>query len=438
MAFGLDALKSLLKRRRMVVVGVAGLLVLAAAAMITHRRGDVASPSSAVTEQSAVIQARPFVSTIGVAGTIAAGPGGEVTAPFDGVVRTMNFLYGEPVEQGQVLAVFDVSGVATQRNEAEAATLKADQAAADLAGWSSGPDMSRARRAVVAANSDLQDIRRKIDETKALLDRGLVSRGEYDDLLRRRETGEASVAAAEQDLTVAMRRGEGSNRRVAALQLQNARTQLATLNGQVAGAVVRAPARGVLVRPPTDKPDATAAVHPGLQMTKGQLIGAIAAADALVVTFKLSETDANRVKAGQAVVVTGPGFPGMILKGRVALVAGEATPASPGSPSATVAAVAHLDGLTPEQAAAVRIGMTANVVIDVYSNPSAVVAPPEAIQGVAANATVRVKDPKTGATSTRAIRLGVVAADGVEVLSGLKPGEVVVWTPPPAAAIAGS
>jgi multidrug efflux pump subunit AcrA (membrane-fusion protein) len=433
MAFGLDALKPLLQRRRRVAVGVAVLLVLAAAAMIAHRRGDATPPGGGAAEQSAVIQARPFASTIGVAGTIAAGPGGEVTAPFDGVVRTMGFLYGEPVQRGQVLAVFDASGIATQRNEAEATALKADQTAADLASWSSGPEVSRARRAVAAANSDLQDIRRKIDETKALLDRGLVPRGEYDDLLRRREAGEASVAAAEQDLTVAMRRGEGSNRRVAALQLQNARTQLATLNGQVTGAVVRAPASGVMVRPPADKVDTVTAIHPGLQMTKGQLIGAIAAADALVVTFKLSETDANRVRAGQGVTVTGPGFPGVTLNGRVTLVAGEATPASSGGSSSTVAAVARLEGLTPEQAAAVRIGMTANVVIDVYRNPSAVVAPPEAIQGAAASATVRVKDPKTGATSIRSVRLGVVAPDGVEVLSGLKSGEVVIWTPPPAA-----
>jgi multidrug resistance efflux pump len=265
-----------------------------------------------------------------------------------------------------------------------------------------------------------------------LLDRGLVPRGEYDDLVRQREARGAAVAAAGQDLAAVMRRGEGANRRVAALELQNARTQLARLDGQVAGAVVRAPARGVMVRPPADKQDGVTAIHPGLQMTKGQLIGAVAAADALVVTFKLGETDANRVRAGQDVAVTGPGFPGLVLKGRVTLVAGEAAPASPGTPFSTVAAVARLEGLTPEQAAAVRIGMTANVVIDVYRNPAAVVAPPDAIQGAAANATVRVKNPKTGASVSRSVRLGRIAPDGVEILSGLKPGDVVVWTPPAA------
>lgn len=432
MASGLDALRPLLKRRRTVAVATAALLIVAVGAVTVHRRGD-ATPSPAVREQSAVIQARPFVSTIGVAGTIAAGPGGEVTAPFDGVVRKVNFIYGEPVEQGQVLAVFDASEVASRRNEAESAALKAGLTAEDLANWTSGPDVSRARRAVATANFDLQDVQRRIDETKALLDRGLVPRGEYDDLVRQRQTREGAVVAAQQDLAVMMRRGEGPNRRAAGLELQNARTRLAALNDQVGGAVVRAPARGVMVRPPIDKLDTVTAIHPGLLMSKGQLIGAVAAVDALVVTFKLGETDANRVRPGQGVVVTGPGFPGLALKGKVVLVAGEATPASAGTPFSTVAAVARLEGLTSAEAAAVRIGMTANVVIDVYRNPSAVVAPPGAIQGAAPNATVKVKDPKTGAMATRSVRLGMVAPDGVEVLSGLKAGEVVVWTPPIAA-----
>jgi multidrug efflux pump subunit AcrA (membrane-fusion protein) len=430
MASGLDALRPLLKRRRTVAIGAAALLVLAAATMVAHRRGDAAASNGVVGEQSAVIQTRPFVSTIGVSGMIAAGPGGEVTAPFDGVVRTVSFLYGEPVEQGQVLAVFDVSDVASRRNEAEAATLKADQTAADYANWSSGPDVSRARRAVAMANSDLQDVQRRIDETKTLLDRGLVPRGEYDDLVRQRQAREVAVAAAQQDLTVVMRRGEGPNRRVAALELQNARIQLTALNGQVARAVVRAPVRGVMVRPLADKPDAVTAIHPGLQMTKGQLIGAVAAPDALVVTFKLGEIDANRVRPGQTVTVTGPGFSGLALTGRVTSVAGEATPPSAGNPTATVAAMARLEGLTPEQAAVVRIGMSANIVIDVYRNPSAIVAPPAALQGAAPAATVTVKDRRTGQARSTPVRLGQVTPDGVEVLSGLKPGDVVVWTPP--------
>jgi HlyD family secretion protein len=257
-----------------------------------------------------------------------------------------------------------------------------------------------------------------------------VPRNEYEAAQRQRQAQETGLAAARQDLDQALLRGGAAPRRAAGLDLQNARDRLAELDGQAATAAVRATIGGVIVRPPADKAE-TAAVHPGQQMTRGQMIGAVASPDALVVTFQLGETDANRVRPGQSVTVTGTGFPGMILKGRVTAVAGEATPPSAGSPISTVAALARLEPLTPEQAAAVRIGMTAAVSIQIYANPSALVAPPAAIQGAAPAATVSVRDAASGKVRQVAVRIGQVAPDGVEVVSGLRAGDVVVWTPPP-------
>ena len=431
MSTGSRVLRRLAARPWATALGALGLAVVAAGAVGLHRRGEAKVVADATAEQSAVIQVRPFASTIAVVGSIAPGAGGELVAPFDGVVRSVGFAYGEPVERGQVLAVFDATEVSARRNEAEAAMLKASQTVDDLAQWDSGLDVSRARRAAASAEADLVDAERKVSETKALLDRGLVPRSEYEGALRQRQTQEASVAAAHQDLAQAQARGRGANRRVAGLELQNARARLAVVNGQAAGAMVRAPASGVIVRPPADRGEVVA-IHPGSQMTRGQLIGSIAAADTLSVTFKLGETDANRVAVGQVVTVTGSGFPGLVLHGRVASVAGEALPPSAGSPISTVAAIARLEGLTPDQATQVRIGMTANVVIEIYNNPSAVVAPPAAIQGAAPSATVLVRDPRGGEPRSVAVRLGRVAPDGVEVLSGLKPGDAVVWTPPSA------
>jgi multidrug efflux pump subunit AcrA (membrane-fusion protein) len=73
--------------------------------------------------------------------------------------------------------------------------------------------------------------------------------------------------------------------------------------------------------------------------------------------------------------------------------------------------------------------MTANVSIDLYQNPSALTAPPGAIQGTAPDTFVMIKDQGTGQLHRVAVKIGQTAADGVEILSGLKPGDVVVWTP---------
>lgn len=388
-----------------------------------------ATPTT-TTEQSAVVQPRPFDATISLVGMVVAGDSIDVTAPFEGRVKSVNFEYGAPVTEGQVLMELDDAELRQRQNEAEAAYLKASQAAADMAGWASGPEMSRARRGATTAQFDLQDTRRKAEETKALLDRGLVPRSEYDGLVQQLRSQQMTLTAAQEDVATTLKRGDGANRRVVAMELENASARLEAVRTQMAGKVMRAPATGVIVHPPVDKGEAQP-MHAGLQVSQGQLIGSVARAGGLAVSFELSETDANRVRVGQKVTVTGPGFGGQALAGEIIRVAGEAKGggASPGG-AAVFSAAARIDGLTPEQAATVKIGMSANILVATYHNPSAIVVPPQAVQGTAPAATVMVRGAKGAVPKAVTVQLGQVAPDGVEILSGLKAGDTVVWSQP--------
>ncbi|QUD89782.1 efflux RND transporter periplasmic adaptor subunit [Phenylobacterium montanum] len=412
-----------------------GLLVVIALLGLALKRPDTAE-ADRTPLQSQEVEPRPFASTLTVVGAVTPGDTADVAAPFEGVVKSVSFAYGDHVTQGQVLAEIDTTDLSQRRAEALAAYLKAAQSAAEMADWSKGPDMSRARRAVSAATSELEDTRRKTQETKALLDRGLVARAEYEGLIQQQRSEEMSLAAAQQDLSVTLAQGRGPNRRVAELELAGARAQLAALDAALAGAVLRAPATGVIVRPPSDKAgegEGGGGVHAGQQLSKGQLIGQVARPGGLAVAFRLGETDADQVRPGDPVTVSGPGFGDLQVKGHIASVAGEASPSSANSgPLASFAATARLDPLPPQQAATIRIGMTANIAIDLYSNPRALVAPPGAIEGSGASATVTLRQAGTGRLVRTQVRLGHVAPDGVEIVSGLKPGDVIVWHERPA------
>ena len=420
--------------RRAVALTVVLLLALLAWRVT---RPAPAAPSSAA-EQSVVVKAAPFVSTLGVAGVIVPGDSLDIVAPFDGVVQLVGFDYGRAVTAGQVLLTLDPADLQQQLNNAEAASLKATQGRDELAGWASGPEVSRSRRGAASARADLDDARLKIDETKGLLDRGLVARAEYDALVQQQRRLEMAVRAADEDLAASLARGGGVDRRMSNLALSNADAQLARLRSQRQAAVVRAPEAGIMVRPPTEKGQAAAAPHAGGHLARGQLIGTLSRSGSLAVTFRLSETDANRVREGQTVSVTGAGFPDVVLAGHVTSVAGEAE--SGGATTgglAAFAATALLTAPSIEKAAAVRIGMSANVVIDLYANPSALTVPPAAIEGAGAAASVIVRDARDGRTRRVAVRLGAVTPDAVEILSGLKSGDRVIWSTPAPATEAG-
>lgn len=391
-----------------------------------------AANSMAQMEMTAVVAREPFVLGTGFSGEIAPGESIAVVAPFDGVVKRLNFTYGDQVEAGQVLVELSTADVQRARNDAEGAYLKALSGSADLRDWQNGPEMSRARRSLESATLDLQQLERRVQESKRLLDRGLVPRLEHETLEQQLRSQKMSVEAAEQDLRLTAERGGGVSRRVAALDLANASDRLASLNADISGSTVVAPDAGIIVLPPAPNQGAGAAdgsVRVGARMSKGQPLGVIARAGGLGVRFQLDESDVNSVTPGQAVTVSGAGFPGAVLKGRIQSVAGQAT-AGGAQGKATFVATALLEPLTPEQARQVRIGMSANLNLIAYSNPSALTVPPQAIQGGGSEAYVLVRDAGRREPRKVKVRIGKVGPDKVEVLSGLKPGDRVVWTLP--------
>lgn len=417
-----------LLRSRSGRIAVLAALMLALGFALAPLVGDRAPPSAAAAaEQSLVVDRQPFSTVLNLTGVIVPGDGLDVTAPFDGVITAIGFSYGERVAAGQMLVEIDASELQQQRNSAESAYLKAKQAAEEMEGWADGPEVARARRALASAERDVQEADRSLSETGALLERGLVPRMEYDGRLQQKLSSEMALMAAREDLEAVLKRGQAANRRVAQLELQNARARLEKLSVEFEQAVVMAPEGGVIVRPPDDGVEgAQGAVHVGQRIAKGAFIGSIARAGGLAVAFQVDESDVNRLAPGQPVRVTGAGFGGRQLTGKVESVAGQAEASTLGA-KATFSVKARLDPLTLSAAAAVRIGMSANVELTIYDNPAAIVLPPEAIGGGADNAFVLVRDAKNRPPRRAPVQIGYVSPNAVEIRAGLEPRETVIW-----------
>ena len=164
---------------------LAGVILLAlGGAVIAYQTNETAQ---APEPQWLRVEARPMVLRLGLVGRLEPASLITFTAPFDGTVEEKITEEGQrgkrgdwsrraPRERKQVLLRLDTAHLDIQLREALAGLLKAKRAVYDLAHWSQGQEVARARRAMTTIRMNLDDTERKLAETSALLARGIVPR----------------------------------------------------------------------------------------------------------------------------------------------------------------------------------------------------------------------------------------------------------------------
>jgi len=387
--------------------------------------GPGARSADPAREQTLTVQPRAFEVTLGFSGRVVPGERAELTAPFEGVVTEIAVAFGQRVEAGDRLIALNPADLERERIEAQTAYLRAEAEAARLIDWENGPEMSRARRDVSSGELALSDIERDLEETRALLDRGLVPRTEYDALQQRQRDQRIQLDEAREQLQTTRERGEGVYRRVAILERDLARERLDRIEADLESAVLTAPAAGVVVRPPEGDGERSAPVRAGGRVSRGDPLLVIARPDGLDVAFQLDEADVNTLETGAPVRVRGPGFPGAQLTGVLSSIAGQAEPGA-GTDDAAFSGTVRLDPLPEAVAPQVRIGMTADIDVIVYASENALVVPAAAVGGVPGQAWVRVREG--GDVRQVPVVIAIAAPDGVVIASGLAPGDTIVWS----------
>jgi PAS domain S-box-containing protein len=417
------------------LVAVIGIFALfgGAAAYTWWRSADIgtfSAPSGPVEAggQTITVERQPLQLQIATVGTIEAGAVVPVVAPFDGQIKEKFFTYGGAVERGQLLAVMDTGDLEDRLRDAQSALIKARQRMNELRNWSSGVDMSRARRALTAAQIDVDSLKAKLKETKMLLDKGIVSRSEFTDLEQQVRSRQLQLDDAKQDLEAAQARGDVEMQRIAALELAGADVKVKGLEADLAKARLTAPVSGVVLQQQEDSSAGgrREAVQVGTRVVRGQGIITIGDLEDFTVKANIDEIDINKVRVGQAVSVTSDSFDGLDLVGKVTSVSAQAGADTTGRSGMPVFPITVAVDTTPEERKIVHVGMSAALSVITYDNPEAIVLPPAAVRGQGDRATVDVRDPATGQTRPTPVKLGVTAPEGIEIRDGLKPGDVVV------------
>ena len=385
-------------------------------------------PVEAEVRRTWTVQARPIRLTTSIPGRIVPAGVTSVATPAAGTVEAVHARDGDRVEAGALLVELDVSATRRSLRSAKSKASETARQVERLRGWETGREMNQARRRVRRSAEALERQRRRVEETRFLLDEGVIAADEHEAAVeneaRLAEDHEAAVAEVD---AVRAQGGPEAMERVLH-EHRNIAEEVAELEAAIAASTVRAPVAGMVMAAPDGaggsrrKEDGEADLSPGTKVSEGQVLMRIAQVRTLAVQGEVSEIEVGALVTGQAVEVTGNAFPDVTLAGRLVHVAAHA---GKGSGAARFTIRAELGSLDAAVRGVLRIGMSTETTIVVRDDPDVIVAPIEALRRHDGGYAVEVAD---GGEAARLVPVetGATTAGGVEIVAGLEVGQTVV------------
>jgi multidrug efflux system membrane fusion protein len=185
---------------------------------------------------------------------------------------------------------------------------------------------------------------------------------------------------------------------------QSAVNQAEQIKKQLSDAHIQAPISGVIVKK---------AIEPGEYVNPGTLLGTILDVSRLKVNVLVDESDVYRLRKGQAVSVTTEVFPGRVFPGQVSYIAPQGTDEHNYPVEITIA-----------DASGLKAGTFVNVDFSLPSKQKVLQLPRTALVESIKNPYVYVVEDQV--VRRRTLTIGRALGENIEVLSGLRAGEVVV------------
>lgn len=355
------------------------LAMLLAAALVFNPWRSVDSTASKAQAQWIEVQPQLVEVRLGLVGRIQAARQETLAAPFEGIVREVLVQEGQTVEPGQPLVRIAPDDIDIQLRRTLAELLKIQREVQRMTAWDSSPDVARARRAVQSVRSTLETTEANLRDTRQLFERGIVARMEVDALAQQLRSQQQDLVNLQDEARQVEARGVGEEPMIAEMELVNAQARYQALLAQKERQVIRAPFRGVIARPSAAEGSRAVLTQAGTQVARGSPLLAVIGLDRVQVLTRVEETDLQRLSEGMTVEITGEGFSGEVIAGRIATLALQGdVPDAPG-------AAAHYDVVISVDAhqqatSQVRLGMSARLAIQLYRREDSIVVPPEALR----------------------------------------------------------
>lgn len=369
------------KKKIMVRVGLIVVLLIGTFMLV----GMLSRPSVEVVR----IEEGNIVSNVEETGEVKASNSTDIYASQSGRIARVQAEIGQTVTRGQVLVSMESPDLQIEKESVSAQIAQANGA------------VNRMLEAIVTTGFELEQAQAHLERISALHEAGAVSTAEYDKA--REQVRSSQKLLAQQNATLESYEAQASS-------LVNMMNPIVKKNQ---GLLQVSPVTGVVL---------TLKVKPQQVVTQGTLLASVGSPDKLEIKADIIEDDMRDIKVGQKVAITSPVLDQKYILGKVQQIypQAEEKASALGVVQRRVPVIINL-----ESTANLKPGYEVRVAIETMRHNNVLMIPSEAIRTLG-NGDKQVAVVENGRTWFRKIETGISDKYNVEVIKGLKAGDVVI------------
>ncbi len=387
------------------------------------QKGAGSPAQQTLTITVAPVEARAVQRMVETTGSLLAWEEVVLNTSLAGTVARLFVDLGDRVEPGQVVAELDKHELSLAVEQAAAALQSGrdqiERARAQAA--ASEANLSQVRESIRSweandnrARAALEEARANLERNRQLLQKELISardfdsaRTQYETMLAQYQTSQVDRTQYDQRVRVAeaQLQSDRSAVRVAESDVKQREAALGVAQKKLADATLRAPIRGSIAK---------RHVNPGEFLKDNTPVFTIVKSDLLKYSGTVPERAALELRQGQVVRLQVDPVPGRTFEGRIVRV----------SPAVDVAIrTVALEAAVPNPQQVLKPGLFARGVVETRKDTEVTFVPEAAVSYfVGITKVFLVAD---GRAQERTVRVGGKQDGAVEILEGVKPGELV-------------
>lgn len=352
----------------------------------------------------------PTTITLYFKGTIQPIRNVAVVSPTDGIIKQLNFEYGNLVNKGQSLVYITSERLQDEYRDTFTAFL--------------------------TAKEDYTNTKTSFAGSTELYKAGILSKEDYSNEQSRLDSSILSYLKAKYDLEKTLSTTNRPAEELEKLSLDDKNQVLKLLSSAYGSLRIIAPASGVALFPSKDNSlggedsngGSVQKLDVGSQIKEGQVIVSIGDLSGLSLTVQVDEININKLKPTQKVTVTGAAFPDITLQGIIQSVGSQAQgPSSDGGSGglANFPVTITIPTITEQQRKIIHVGMNSQIELVLKTEPRIMV-PVSAVFQKGGKDMVTLIDSTSKQEKEIPVRTGQTSVSKVTIINGLSDGDVVV------------